>query len=197
MRQGGNLGRQEDGTFWIFRRSSSHASCHSNLESTRLLYAIHAVEPHRWRRPAEEKKQTLQAYKETSPLNSTFNCLLWTWPMRRRQTSKQPSNDRSNARVINSTTLLHRTPLLLMLEDPPDSSSKLSTVFLVPSPPSEIITGTPPGPSLLEHCFQSRVTPVSDRPGFLRVVSFTMATISRRQLPPVFYECCIPGPSKS
>ncbi|KAI3559287.1 hypothetical protein CABS01_02319 [Colletotrichum abscissum] len=83
-----------------------------------------------------------------------------------------------------------------MLEDPPDSSSKLSTVFLVPSPPSEIITGTP-GPSLLEHCFQSRVTPVSDRPGFLRVVSFTMATISRRQLPPVFYECCIPGPSKS
>lgn len=190
------MGRQEDGTFWIFRWPSSHASCHSNLESTRLLYAIHAVEPHRWRRPAGEKKQTLQADKETSPINSTYNCLLWTRPMRRRQTSKQPSNDRSNARIINSTTLLHQTPLLLMVEDPPDSSSKSSTVFLVPSPPSEIITGTP-GPSLLEHCFQSRVTPVSDSAGLLRVVFFTMATIPRRLLPPVFSECRIPEMSKS
>ncbi|KXH39484.1 hypothetical protein CNYM01_12457 [Colletotrichum nymphaeae SA-01] len=83
-----------------------------------------------------------------------------------------------------------------MVEDPPDSSSKSSTVFLVPSPPSEIITGTP-GPPLLEHCFPSRVTSVSDNAGFLRVVFFTMATKSRRLLPPVFSECRTPGMSKS
>ncbi|KXH43717.1 hypothetical protein CSAL01_10782 [Colletotrichum salicis] len=62
-----------------------------------------------------------------------------------------------------------------MVEDPPDSASKSSTVFLVPSPPSKIITGTP-GPSRLEYVSPYRVTPVFDRPRALRVASLTMAT---------------------